>query len=122
MGFTRPLAAHGRARDAAARKRWPPPHPDPLASPPPRALQLVNVSRDGEEPKDMWEATEDMRLFAPETADKHGNPRECEGGPRHLLRRASRALPPIECSPMCDARAGPSSPRPLPPLSSEPVQ
>lgn len=35
------------------------------------ACQLVNVSKPGSEPK-LAEATEDMRLFAPELVDKHG--------------------------------------------------
>lgn len=37
------------------------------------ACQLVNVAQPGEEPK-LTEATEDMRLFAPQLADKHGAP------------------------------------------------
>eukprot|EP00877_Chromochloris_zofingiensis_P008387 jgi/Chrzof1/3801/Cz13g09100.t1 len=37
------------------------------------ACQLVNVSAEGEQP-DMWAATEDMRLFSAELADKNGAP------------------------------------------------
>eukprot|EP00877_Chromochloris_zofingiensis_P008386 jgi/Chrzof1/3800/Cz13g09090.t1 len=37
------------------------------------ACQLVNVAAEGEQP-DMWAATEDMRLFSTELADKNGAP------------------------------------------------
>lgn len=35
------------------------------------ACQMVNVSKPGQEPS-LAEATEDMRLFSPDLADKHG--------------------------------------------------
>lgn len=61
------------------------------------ACQMVNVAKPGEEPQ-LTEATEDMRLFAPELADKQG---ECWAQPRciislHLLLvdRAILLLPP----------------------------
>ncbi|GBF99475.1 hypothetical protein Rsub_12143 [Raphidocelis subcapitata] len=38
------------------------------------ACQMVNVSREGEHPRDVWAAEEDMRLFCPAIADKHGRP------------------------------------------------
>lgn len=48
----------------------------PPSNPPHPAPQMVNVSREGEQPRDLWAAQEDMRLFCPDIADKHGRPRE----------------------------------------------
>ena len=62
--------------------------------PPPFMIQTVNVAEPGQEPQDLWAAKEDMRLFAPELADKHGNALPAErrrrwcDAPRNLEGRA----------------------------------